>query len=77
MVARKIISRKALFAAALVEARMTMGEFASDIGGVSRTQLQRTLADSVHSAPLTAKIDAFIAAQLGTRRDRLRKRLSA
>jgi hypothetical protein len=66
MVARKPLSRKALFAAAIVEAGMTYPEFAEKIGGVSNTQLHRTLKDEKASAPLTAKIDAFIAEHLGT-----------
>lgn len=65
MVPRKVLSRKALFAAALVEAGMTAPQFASEIGGVSNTQLHRTLKDPKNSAPLTAKIDAFIALHVG------------
>ena len=66
MVARKALSRKALFAAALVEAGMTALEFADQIGNVSPTQLHRTLKDPKQSAPLTAKIDAFIAKHVGS-----------
>lgn len=65
MVARKALSRKALFAAALVEAGMSAPEFADKIGGVSNTQLHRTLLDAKSSAPLTAKIDAFIREHVG------------
>jgi hypothetical protein len=65
MVAPKKLSRKAGFAAALVEARMSASAFAESIGGVSRTQLYRVLDDPTQSAPLTAKIDAFIEEQLG------------
>lgn len=65
MVARKGLSRKALFAAALVEAKMSAPEFAEQIGGVSRTQLHRTLADPTASAPLTRKIDDFIEVHTG------------
>ena len=61
MVAPKPLSRKALFAAALVEAGMTLPQFARDRGGVTDTQLRRVLMDPSNSAPLTAKIDAFIA----------------
>lgn len=61
MVAPKTVSRKAAFAAALVEAGISASAFARDVGGVSRTQLYRTLDDPTQSAPLTAKIDAFIA----------------
>lgn len=68
MLARNGISRKARFAAALVEAGLTIGEFAKDIGGVSRTQLRRTLGDETSSAPLTAKIDAFIEKHVGNTR---------
>lgn len=67
MVARKSLSRKALFAAALVEAGMTLPRFAREIGGVSDQQVRRVLLDPTNSAPLTAKIDAFIASQLGHR----------
>jgi hypothetical protein len=67
MVARKTLSRKALFAAALVEAGMSAPEFASRIGGVSATQLHRVLKDPTQSAPLTGKIDAFIAEHVGRR----------
>jgi hypothetical protein len=66
MVAQKTISRKARFAAALVEADMTIGEFARDVGGVSRTHLRRTLEDPTQSAPLIEKIDAFIEQHVGT-----------
>jgi hypothetical protein len=65
MVARKALSRKALFAAALVEAEMSYPQFASQIGEVSNTQLHRTLKDPSVSAPLTAKIDAFIKKHVG------------
>ena len=65
MVARKELSRKALFAAALVEAGTTANRWADEIGGVSSTQLYRTLADPRNSAPLTAKIDAFIRKHIG------------
>lgn len=69
MVAQKGISRKARFAAALVEAGLTIGEFLTEHGGgVSRTQLRRTLEDEKNSAPLTAKIDAFIAEHIGKSR---------
>jgi hypothetical protein len=61
MVALRGMSRKAKFKAALVEARMTASAWARDVGGVSRTQLQRTLNNPEQSAPLTEKIDAFIA----------------
>lgn len=67
MVTRKPISRKALFAAALVESGLTARQFAKEIGGVSTTQLHRTLKDPKHSAPLTEKIDAFIAKHIGRR----------
>jgi hypothetical protein len=67
MVARKEVSRKALFAAALVEAGMSYPEFAATIGGVSNTQLHRTLKDPTASAPLTAKIDAFIRKHIGSK----------
>lgn len=67
MVAPRQLSRKAGFAAALVEAGMTAGRWCREVGGVSRTQLYRTLDDEAQSAPLTAKIDAFIAEQLGER----------
>lgn len=66
MVARKSLSRKALFAAALVEAGMTLPQFARERGGVTDTQLRRVLLDPSNSAPLTAKIDAFIAEHIGT-----------
>jgi hypothetical protein len=63
----KGISRKAGFAAALVEADMSIGDFLRDVGGVSRTQLRRTLADPSQSGVLTAKIDAFIRKHVGNR----------
>lgn len=65
MVARKGLSRKALFAAALVEAGITAPTFAREVGGVSTTHLYRTLDDAKVSAPLTAKIDAFIRQHIG------------
>lgn len=65
MVTRKPLSRKALFAAALVEAGMSAPQFAAQIGGVTATQLHRTLKEPRNSAPLTAKIDAFIRAHVG------------
>lgn len=65
MVARRKLSRKAGFAAALAEAGMTATAFAAEIGKVSRRQLYRTLDDPQQSAPLTAKIDAFIAEHVG------------
>jgi hypothetical protein len=65
MVAPRQLSRKAGFAAALVEAGMTAGKWALEIGEVSRTQLYRTLEDPTQSAPLTAKIDAFITEHVG------------
>jgi hypothetical protein len=65
MVARRKLSRKAGFAAALAEAGMTATAFASEIGGVSRRQLYRVLDDPRNSAPLTAKIDAFITEHTG------------
>jgi hypothetical protein len=65
MVTRKPISRKALFFAALIEAGMTAPQFAEKVGGVSNTQLHRVLKDPTQSAPLTAKIDAFIAEHIG------------
>lgn len=65
MVARRKLSRKAGFAAALAEAGMTATRFAKDIGGVSRRQLYRVLDDPKNSAPLTAKIDAFIKKHVG------------
>jgi hypothetical protein len=67
MVTRKALSRKALFAAALVEADMSLPRFASEIGCVTATQVRRTLADPRNSAPLTAKIDLFIRQHVGTR----------
>lgn len=67
MVARPPLSRKALFAAALVEAGMSAPEFADKIGGVSNSQLHRTLNGQTISAPLTAKIDAFIREHVGNR----------
>lgn len=67
MVARQPLSRKALFAAALVEAGMTAPDFAERIGGVSNSQLHRTLKEPRSSAPLTAKIDAFIEKYVGGR----------
>lgn len=67
MVARKALSRKALFAAALVEAGMSAPDFATRIGGVSNTQLHRTLKDPSASAPLTKKIDDFITKHIGSR----------
>lgn len=67
MLAPKTLSRKALFAAALVEAEMTLPQFAATVGGVSATQLRRVLRDPTNSAPLTAKIDAFIEEHVGTR----------
>lgn len=60
MVAHSGMSRKAKFKAALVEAGMTASAWAKNVGGVSRTQLQRTLNNPQQSAPLTEKIDAFI-----------------
>lgn len=65
MVALKPLSRKALFAAALVEAGMSAKRFAGEIGGVSEVQLHRTLRNPQQSAPLTAKIDAFITEYTG------------
>lgn len=65
MVARKKMSRKAAFAAALIEAGMTPTGWARDVGEVSKTQLYRTLNNPSQSAPLTAKIDAFITEHLG------------
>ncbi len=65
MVARRKLSRKAGFAAALTEADMTATTFAATIGNVSRRQLYRVLDDPKNSAPLTAKIDAFIAEYVG------------
>lgn len=65
MAAPKPLSRKALFAAALVEAGMTAQLFAKKIGGVSTTQLYRTLNDPRASGPLTAKLDAFIREHTG------------
>ena len=67
MVAPKQMSRKAAFAAALVEAGLSASAFAADIGGVSRTQLYRVLDDPTQSAPLTAKIDAFIREHVGNK----------
>lgn len=67
MVARRTLSRKALFAAALVEAGMSLPQFAKQIGEVSPTQLRRVLLDPSNSAPLTAKVDAFIAEHVGRR----------
>lgn len=61
MVAQKPLSRKALFVAALVEADMSAKRWAEERGGVSQVQLYRTLRHPEQSAPLTAKIDAFIA----------------
>lgn len=66
MVARKPVSRKALFAAALVEAGMTGRGFARDLG-VSNTTLLRVLVDPKQSAPVSAKIDAFIREHVGQR----------
>lgn len=60
MVARKELSRKASFVAALSQAGMTATAWA-DTTGVSKTMLYRTLRDPKQSAPLTAKIDQFIA----------------
>lgn len=60
----KPLSRKALFAAALIEAKTSAPEFA-EASGVSNTQLHRTLKDPTNSAPLTAKIDAFILEHVG------------
>lgn len=68
MLARRGISRKARFAAALVEAGMTVGQFAKNVGNVSREQLRRTLNDPSQSAPLTAKIDAFCDEHVGKQR---------
>lgn len=69
MVAQKAMSRKAGFAAALAEAGVTIGEFLRDeCGGISRTQLRRVLNDPSQSAPLTAKIDAFVKKHIGNRR---------
>ena len=65
MIARKQVSRKAKFAAALVEAGISPSTFAREIGGVSKTQLYRVLKDPANSAPLTAKIDAFINEHVG------------
>ena len=67
MVARRKLSRKAGFAAALAEAGMTATAFAKEIGGVSRRQLYRVLEDPKQSAPLTGKIDAFITEHTGMR----------
>lgn len=67
MVARKKVSRKAKFAAALIEAGISPSAFARERAGVSKTQLYRTLNNPKESAPLTAKIDAFIAEYIGTR----------
>jgi len=67
MVAPKKVSRKAKFAAALIEAGITPSVFAREVAGVSKTQLYRTLNDPKQSAPLTAKIDAFIREHIGTR----------
>jgi lambda repressor-like predicted transcriptional regulator len=61
MVARKSLSRKASFVAALTEAGMSASAWAKNEGGVSKTQLYRVLADPKNSAPLTQKIDRFIA----------------
>ena len=66
MVARKGLSRKALFAAALVEAGMSAPEFAAQVER-STTSLHRTLRDPSTSAPLTKKIDDFIAKHVGNR----------
>ena len=65
MVARKGLSRKALFAAALVEAGTSANRWADEVGGVSSSHLYRTLDDPKLSAPLTAKIDAFIRKHIG------------
>lgn len=67
MVALRKLSRKAGFVAALAEAGMTAGAFADEIGQVSRRHLYRVLDDPSQSAPLTAKIDAFIRLHIGTR----------
>ena len=56
MVARKGLSRKALFAAALVEAGMSAPQFAEQVGGVTNTQLRRTLSDPKNSAPLISDV---------------------
>lgn len=64
MVARRMLSRKAGFAAALVEAGVSASAFALE-AGVSRRMLYRVLNDPKQSAPLTAKIDAFIEANIG------------
>lgn len=71
MVARNGVSRKAKFAAALIEAKISPSAFAREIGGVSKTQLYRVLNDPKQSAPLTAKIDAFIDEHVGTRKTAL------
>lgn len=47
---------------------MTVGQFAKEIGNVSREQLRRTLNDPRNSAPLTAKIDAFCDEHVGKQR---------
>lgn len=64
MLARRRLSRKAGFAAALVEAGVSASAFALNVG-VSRRMLYRVLNDPKQSAPLTAKIDAFIAEHVG------------
>lgn len=62
---QKELSRDAKLAAALVTAGMTRRQFAAEKGGVSRTQLRRTLDDPQQSRPLTEIIDRFIKEHVG------------
>lgn len=66
MVALQPLSRKALFAAALVEAGISAPQFAEQ-SGVSNSVLHRTLKGQMVSAPLMAKVDAFIREHVGNR----------
>jgi hypothetical protein len=59
------MSRKELFLVAVQRSSLrTAAEFARSIG-VSRTHLYRTLDNPRLSAPVTEKIDAFIAEHVG------------
>lgn len=53
-------TRKARFTAALALIGKTQEEWAKEEGEVSRTQLNEFLNGKRVSAPLTAKVDAFI-----------------
>lgn len=63
---REVIERKRQFRKALALAELTAAQWA-DKHGIGATYLSRFLAGQTVSAPLTAKVDAFIAKYLGKR----------